>query len=879
MGTTLDIRWSPYEENLFVKLAADIVTLYQVENYPDGPLTAQSVMLSNRTHACPVVSSNASVCVRCLDWCPTFEFGRLLSAGTANGKVVIVGFQQDSSGRDSFRTLQNKEFAPRYLRPCNCVAWNATDPNLIAAGLDRYKNDHSLFVYDIFTSVTSLGGSGSRDDSRVDNETKAVVEFGAGEHVASCSWFHNKTKTLLTGFLGKGLKVYDIRESSKQPRGNTAKQVYGACSDPFGEYRLASFQDNQIAIWDLRNFDKFVVCQDVHKPVAQIAWSPTRYGLLGFTLRDTPDFRLFDVQYSHSHTQEDYEPFLLERTVSVTEGKSIAAFSWHPKQENRTLLLSSNNQMYDLQILERMTLNWSKNHHLLWACGRDIKYLTDQDAPEPIMRAVNEDISVRMKLRAVNSYGMKTENFLDNIPLVSGDKEPEAMWKWLELIRAIERFDLVEGISFRGIRSILFGKPIKSESTRAETVGWVSPQPQGRGGGITTFVNDERHKILRLCGWGTSRESTIEYLLSQEQFERAAAICVFHMNLEKAIEILQEAGKKSKDDKLYSIIAVALAGFTSEESIWHASCLNVGADIGLPYIRNIFLFLSSSRDATFRKIAEDDKMELEDRLAFACMFFPDQKLAEFIKDLTEKFTSRGILEGLCLTGFGSEGVDLVQSYVDRTSDVQTASLLMAIVTTREWQEDQRCHQWIENYREVLDSWMFWDARATFDVYNSRIKGGGPRIPRQISATCTFCGKAVSHTTGNQSFSARGEKLLNFPRTPNVSEIPKVMTCTSCGKTLPRCALCQINMGTPTNMGFVTGEFDDESVKKAQKINPLDKWFTWCQSCRHGGHASHLAEWFKDHVECAVTGCGCKCMVIENGCATVSNNRRRIATSN
>ena len=37
---------------------------------------------------------------------------------------------------------------------------------------------------------------------------------------------------------------------------------------------------------------------------------------------------------------------------------------------------------------------------------------------------------------------------------------------------------------------------------------------------------------------------------------------------------------------------------------------------------------------------------------------------------------------------------------------------------------------------------------------------------------------------------------------------QVMTCGSCGKSLPRCALCQIHMGTPTNMGFVTGEMDD-----------------------------------------------------------------------
>ena len=23
-----------------------------------------------------------------------------------------------------------------------------------------------------------------------------------------------------------------------------------------------------------------------------------------------------------------------------------------------------------------------------------------------------------------------------------------------------------------------------------------------------------------------------------------------------------------------------------------------------------------------------------------------------------------------------------------------------------------------------------------------------------------------------------------------------------------------------------------------------QWFTWCQSCRHGGHAQHITEWFR-----------------------------------
>lgn len=43
------------------------------------------------------------------------------------------------------------------------------------------------------------------------------------------------------------------------------------------------------------------------------------------------------------------------------------------------------------------------------------------------------------------------------------------------------------------------------------------------------------------------------------------------------------------------------------------------------------------------------------------------------------------------------------------------------------------------------------------------------------------------------------------------------------------------------------------------MNPFDKWFTWCQTCRHGGHASHMMQWFSKHKECPVVECTCRCM--------------------
>lgn len=41
---------------------------------------------------------------------------------------------------------------------------------------------------------------------------------------------------------------------------------------------------------------------------------------------------------------------------------------------------------------------------------------------------------------------------------------------------------------------------------------------------------------------------------------------------------------------------------------------------------------------------------VDDRVAFACVFLPDNKLFEYLKKLTEKLMDEGNLDGILLTG-------------------------------------------------------------------------------------------------------------------------------------------------------------------------------------------------------------------------------------
>lgn len=58
-----------------------------------------------------------------------------------------------------------------------------------------------------------------------------------------------------------------------------------------------------------------MVNHEMPKVINQIRWSPTRYGMLALTVRDSSEFRLLDVQNAHM-SHEEYEPVIQERTIN-----------------------------------------------------------------------------------------------------------------------------------------------------------------------------------------------------------------------------------------------------------------------------------------------------------------------------------------------------------------------------------------------------------------------------------------------------------------------------------------------------------------------------------------------------------------------------------
>lgn len=141
------------------------------------------------------------------------------------------------------------------------------------------------------------------------------------------------------------------------------------------------------------------------------------------------------------------------------------------------------------------------------------------------------------------------------------------------------------------------------------------------------------------------------------------------------------------------MVALALSGFSFEKSLWRSQCITALAQIMDPHLRALFAFLTPDNDSydivLVRRHRSIDKrcihiiqfcfyqkesgISLSDRMAFACNYLCDTKLADFVKSMIQNCTDNGDLNGLLVTGTSEAGLNLLQSFLDLTDDVCSQS--------------------------------------------------------------------------------------------------------------------------------------------------------------------------------------------------------------
>jgi hypothetical protein len=432
---------------------------------------------------------------------------------------------------------------------------------------------------------------------------------------------------------------------------------------------------------------------------------------------------------------------------------------------------------------------------------------------------------------------------------------------------------------------------------------------------------------LTSCGWA-AKFDLINVLAECEalgEYERSAALAVWHGDIGAAVEALQRASDAVRTAiehkgahapsttpayaETLDLIAMCIAGYggNSESScrVWRTACASLlkRADLSkgeaktsqIAYLRALCQFLMDiGINGGLEGVLGNAHLSLCDRAAFACRFLGHKDLRAYLTECIESCKETGNIEGLVITALSNEGIMILQSFVDRYSDVQTAALVVSrVVLPSDWATERKiCTEWVEAYRGLLNTWQMWQSRAMFDVDRAeilrRVKADGlpagavkvgnypnrrlqplirgqpsrrtssqntdpdvlSSVPAQLDARCNYCSSplGLKRQEGNQN------QWLSKMK-------PVLSCCPQCRKPLPRCAICLLSLGCLNPYMELTrprgsaGAPDDLS---SLATLPFAEWFTWCMRCKHGGHAHHMVGWFANHESCPVSGCECQC---------------------
>jgi hypothetical protein len=250
------------------------------------------------------------------------------------------------------------------------------------------------------------------------------------------------------------------------------------------------------------------------------------------------------------------------------------------------------------------------------------------------------------------------------------------------------------------------------------------------------------------------------------------------------------------------------------------------------------------------EVLEEEALPLQERLAIAFQFLEDRALSLYLHRTAERASAKGDIEGLTITGLTPGGIDILQKYVDRTGDIQTAAILSSYVCPAKF-SDMRAERWLEAYRELLDGFRVFHHRVSFDIERGEIlqeavqNGDLPPFewaPKHVIIRCNYCSKPMN------------------PSVATTTSKSRPTACPNCHRALPRCSVC-----------LMTLSMTPDANRNAELLNTqvafkdtIEDAIVICQTCRHGGHASHILDWFfgeegsRARGVCPIADCDCRC---------------------
>ena len=168
-----------------------------------------------------------------------------------------------------------------------------------------------------------------------------------------------------------------------------------------------------------------------------------------------------------------------------------------------------------------------------------------------------------------------------------------------------------------------------------------------------------------------------------------------------------------------------------------------------PYFRAMLAHLVMG---DWNDVLNEKVIPFGERLSIAFQFLDDKALASYLQRTIDHACAHGDIDALIVTGLTPAGMNILQAYVDRTGDVQTAAILSSYICPQRF-KDRRAERWLDAYRDLLDGFRLHKCRVILDIergqrLNGAIQNGDmvPQdlVPRQILIRCHYCNKPVSN---------------------------------------------------------------------------------------------------------------------------------------
>ncbi|KAJ5888234.1 hypothetical protein N7495_008275 [Penicillium taxi] len=247
---------------------------------------------------------------RAYDWSTSNE--NLIAVGQSSGEATILRLDADAKTSLSFPV--------RNQRYCNSVAFSTH--GLVAAGLDRVRNDFCFNIWDVNQRLSPSGGSKGFPEP--------LRKLASSEPITSIKFFRDQPDTVVTGVKGQFVRIYDLREGPGNPSLQfPTRCVHNLAINSLDENYIASCltsNESTICVWDRRvgarltspstgsltnNPDsnqavaalQFNNIFDSKSSIWSVRFSKTNRGCLG-ALSNTGHFKTFDI--AKDYLTEDY---------------------------------------------------------------------------------------------------------------------------------------------------------------------------------------------------------------------------------------------------------------------------------------------------------------------------------------------------------------------------------------------------------------------------------------------------------------------------------------------------------------------------------------------------------------------------------------------